>query len=492
MGTAPLGDAGADWTCDAAATSGPVVARAFHRVLAGIFCVAWLSLGWQVEVLIGSRGLLPAAAYLDAARAAGAGLGTLPTIFSLDASDAALRAGIWTGAALSLAALLGIAPRLCTGLATLLYLSYATAARTFLSFQWDNLLLECGALAVFLPTDRPVRWIHLLFRLLLFKLYFESGVAKWQSHLGDWQDGSAMTFYYETAPLPFWPAWYAHYLPAWWHHLESRAVLVLEIVLPLLAFGPRAGRLALCVALTGFQLVNLATANYGFFVYLALALHLFLLGDADLTRALRHLPRWRPPARAPTPSRGARLRRAGAVLVSVTYVGLSIADALLTFAPLPARTAAALASVAAVAAPWRLVNTYHLFGHITRERIEPQLEVESDGSWRRLAFRHKPGDPRRAPDLVAPHQPRVDFQLWFYGLSFQTGTPAYVAALIDRLCRDPGAVQALFGTPLPARPTAVRIAFERYRFSDWGSQEATGAWWTTSPVAETRPVRCSP
>jgi hypothetical protein len=33
----------------------------------------------------------------------------------------------------------------------------------------------------------------------------------------------------------------------------------------------------------------------------------------------------------------------------------------------------------------------------------------------------------------------------------------------------------------------VRIVFERYHFSEWG----TGAWWTTTPVAETRTIPCS-
>lgn len=480
---------GADsgWTFDPAAASGPVVARVYHRALAAIFCVAWLSLGWQLDVLVGSRGLLPAATYLEAARAGGAGFSTLPTLFWFGASDAALHAGIWLGGALSLAALLGFAPRLCLGLATALYLSYATAARSFLSFQWDNLLLECGALAVFLPTDRPRPWIHLLFRVLLFKLYWESGLAKWQSPLGDWRDGSAMTFYYETAPLPVWPAWYAHHLPVWWHHVESWAMLVVELVLPFLAFGPRRARLALLIALSGFQVVNLATANYGFFVYLALALHLFLVADADLARLLARIPRWRPPAVPPPPRRWRRLRTAGAAVVVASYLGLSLADGLLTFLPMPAAAGRALATAVALAQPWRLVNSYHLFAQITRERIEPQFEVESDGQWRRLELWHKPGDPMRAPDLVAPHQPRVDFQLWFYGLSFQSGTPAYVRALLQRLCHDPAAVQPLFATPLPQRPTAVRIAFERYRFSDWGS----AAWWTTAPVAESRAVPCS-
>src|SRR5262249_30193581 len=154
----------------------PRVARLFHRLLAAIFLIAWWSLGTQVAVLIGSRGLLPAAQFLAAARLRGMGLFELPTVFWFSDSDAALHAGVWIGAALSAMALLGVRPRLCTGLATLLYLSYATVARTFFSFQWDNLLLECGLLAVLLPRDRPARWIHVLFRLLLFKLYWESGL----------------------------------------------------------------------------------------------------------------------------------------------------------------------------------------------------------------------------------------------------------------------------------------------------------------------------
>ena len=78
-------------------------------------------------------------------------------------------------------------------LSTALYLSYALACRVFLSFQWDNLLLECGLLAAFLPADRAAPVVHFVFRALLFKLYFESGIAKWQSPLRDWHDGSAMT-----------------------------------------------------------------------------------------------------------------------------------------------------------------------------------------------------------------------------------------------------------------------------------------------------------
>jgi hypothetical protein len=469
--------------------SGPGVAWLYHRLLAAVFFVAWVSLGVQLDVLIGSRGLLPAASFLTAASAHGIGPAQLPTIFWLDASDAVLRLGIWIGAALSAGAFLGIQPRLCTALATALYLSYATVCRDFLSFQWDNLLLECGLLAAFLPTDRPARWIHVLFRLLLFKLYFESGIAKWQSYLGDWQNGSAMIFYYETAPLPAWPAWYAHHLPEWWHHLESRATLVIELVLPLFVFGPRALQLLCFVVFSAFQIVNLATANYGFFVYLTLALHLFLLTDRDLERLAARLP-WRrrlpraAPAPAPPPS---RLRTAGVTMLIAVFAGVSVLDAISAFAPLPPSWSQLTMPLMAIYRPWRVINTYHLFGHITETRIEPEFEVQVDGAWQPLELRYKPGDPQWAPRLIAPHQPRVDFQLWFYGLSFQRDMPAYVRTLLERLCSDPSAVQDLFFTSPPAAPEAVRIRFWRYQFS---APDEPVAWWNREPVATTRPLSC--
>src|SRR4029079_9624278 len=102
--------------------------------------------------------------------------------------------------------LLGFWPRVCFLLSAPLYLSYAVVCSEFLAFQWDNLLVESALFAAFLPVctgagasrrrpDRPSRLAHFALRALLFKLYFESGIAKWQSHLHDWQDGSAMVHY---------------------------------------------------------------------------------------------------------------------------------------------------------------------------------------------------------------------------------------------------------------------------------------------------------
>ncbi len=96
-------------------------------------------------MLIGSQGLLPLAPLIKSLQARpDVQLWDFPTLFWWNASDSAIGAGVWVGVALAVLALAGAWPRLCMLFLVPLYLSYAVACREFLSFQWDNLLLECG------------------------------------------------------------------------------------------------------------------------------------------------------------------------------------------------------------------------------------------------------------------------------------------------------------------------------------------------------------
>jgi len=464
--------------------SGPAVARLFHRLLALVFLDAWLSLAAQWKQLIGSRGLLPAAEFVQALRDRDFGLLDAPTLFRwITPSDGALGWGIALGVALSLLALWRL-PRLWLALNVPLYLSYVVVGRTFFSFQWDNLLLECGFFAIFLPRDRQAPIVHLLFRLILFKLYWESGIAKWASHLHDWQDGSAMTFYYETAPLPAAGAWLAHHLPAAWHHFESWMTLAFELIVPFFAFGPRRWRLFAAVFLTFFQIVNALTANYGFFCYLAIVLHVFLLDDGDVER-LRARLKLAPLADRALTGWRKTVTRALTLALAFGFAFASTVEALGSFTE-PGPWFGKTEPLRKLYAPFRVINTYHLFGHITRERIEPALETFDGTTWTEHSLRYKPGPLDRRPPYVAPHQPRLDFQLWFYGLSYQHGTPPYVANLLDRACNAPEVLAPLFEGGLPPKPEAVRLRFWRYRFS----AHLSGGWWTREQENETRPIPC--
>ena len=126
---------------------------------------------------------------------------------------------------------------------------------------------------------------------------------------------------------------------------------------------------------------------------------------------------------------------------------------------------------------------------MTLVRREPIFEGTPDGTtWKPYVFWWKPGPIERAPAFVAPHQPRVDFQLWFLFLGHGG---RYAETLLDRMLHDPDAVAPLFAeNPFPdAPPIAVRIAAYRYRFSDRATRAATGAWWTRELEGTTRPVR---
>lgn len=466
------------------AGSGPAVARVFHALLALHFLVAWSSLGVQVLPLIGPDGLEPALDHF-ARLAARQDLGMLdaPSPFWFGASAPALVGGCVLGGALALAAAAGLAPRVLLPLSALLYLGYAHAAPTFLSFQWDNLLIEAGLLAALLPRDRASPLAHLALRLLLFKVFFESGLAKWASPRGDWQDGSAMAAYYETAPLPTPLASLFHHLPAWWHTLESWWVVGFELAVPVAIFGGRRLRaLALGVFAT-FLVMNFATANYGFFVPLAGTLLVFLL-DESHARAVLRLARREPPPLAPAPSRSARTLTA--MLVG-GWVALSTLGGLARFAD-----ADLAPGVRRAAAAWRAANSYHLFTSITTQRLEPEFQTSLDGqTWTAQALHHKPGPADRRPPLVAPHQPRLDFQLWFYALRWQRSTPRYVVRLVEGLCHAPQRVQTFFDTPLPSDARAVRIVFHDLRFTDGETRRATGRWWDRLEVGATRTLSCT-
>jgi uncharacterized membrane protein YphA (DoxX/SURF4 family) len=453
------------------------VSLTYQKAFAAVLLVAWLSLARQVPWLIGERGLLPARAYFERLSEGGISFWRAPSLFWLGACDFALQAGTWLGAALAALALAGKWPRACFALSAPLYLSYATACDDFTAFQWDNMLVEVAVLSALLPTDRPAPIVRWAFWLLIFKLYFESGIAKWQSHLHDWQDGSAMTFYYETAPLPGPLAWYAHHLPAGWHHLESWGALVLELIVPLAIFLGWRGRLVAFAAFTGFQVINTLTANYGFFTYLSVALHILLLPD-------------RGPQEAPVKPPRSGVERATRFALGA-WVAASVAMGVVSFSR--AETLQGLfAPIAQLSRPLRVANVYHLFGHIPRERLAPPVVLlDARGRWTEHDLRYKPGSVGRSPPLVAPHQPRVDFSLWFYGLGFRRGMPEYVHNLLDRLCHDRAAVQPLFEAPLPADVRAARIAFFRYHFSTAEERDRSGAIWVRERLGALAARSCS-
>jgi len=150
--------------------------------------------------------------------------------------------------------------------------------------------------------------------------------------------------------------------------------------------------------------------------------------------------------------------------------------------------------------PFRLVNGYGLFAVMTTERPEIIVEGSDDGvTWRAYEFKWKPGDVRRPPCFVAPHQPRLDWQMWFAALSYYQGTPWFHQFLLRLLGNSPDVLGLLRTNPFPDKPPRfIRAVVYEYRFTDFAGRRATGAWWRResrglySPVLSLRDPTRSP
>ncbi|MCE9670949.1 lipase maturation factor family protein [Myxococcus stipitatus] len=457
----------------------------FLRLMGGVYLIAFTSLGRQVLGLIGSRGIRPARELLAADREATSARERWrqrPTVFWLDASDEALVRGCRVGQGLALAVLLGIAPRPALALLWGLYLSYASVGREFLSFQWDVLLLEMGLLSVLTAPDGlrpglgrrgPGALEVFLFRLLVFRLYFGSGISKWQSGDRTWRELTACRHYYETAPLPTRGGWYAHHLPSSVQRASTGAVLALEVVGPFFVFLPRRPRMLAFGAFTALQALIAATGNYGFFNLQSAVLGLWLLDDAALGRVLPLGPGASAPLRP-----WWRTALSGALVSPLVVLGA--ADVFMRFergARLPERVLRPLSWLHGCARPLRSVNRYGLFSVMTVERPEIVVEGSRDGEhWEAYPFRYKVGAVDQPPSQVAPHQPRLDWQMWFAALS---SPPTWFIAFLARLLQgSPDVLGLLAGNPFPdAPPRQVRAVLYDYRMTDIAERRRTGAWW---------------
>jgi hypothetical protein len=464
----------------------------FLRLLAFCYLAAFVSLWLQIDGLIGPQGILPADRYLEWVRArTGADrFWLVPTLAWLSAGSGMLHFLCGAGAVASVAVLLGLAPTLGLGVTWLFYLSLSSIAQIFLGYQWDALLLETGLLAVFLfppswrlrlvPSRPPSEMVRRLLLWLLFRLMFSSGAVKLGSGDPAWRSLTALRYHYETQPLPTWIGWFFHQLPLSFQTVSCVVLFFVELAVPFLVFLPRRGKHLAFAFLVPLQILIALTGNYAFFNLLAIALCVLLVDDVRLHRA----PKPSPDATARRWPRGFLFPFAAVILLASTI------QLVLTLR----RSTAGVPRPALVLIQWidplRSVNRYGLFAVMTTRRPEIVVLGSNDGrEWFEYEFRWKPGDLGRPSQLVAPHQPRLDWQMWFAALGNIQENPWFVSFLGKLLDGEPSVLRLLAKDPFLGKPPRfVRAYLYDYRFTDWQTRRRSGLWWRRELLGEYCPV----
>ncbi len=453
-----------------------LVSAVFLRLLGIIYLIAFTSIALQVEALAGSQGIVPISERLleFTADYGYDRFFRLPTVFWLNASDAALNGAAIAGCAAALLIMLQRYSRAALIIAYVLYLSLFYACYPFLNFQWDALLLETGFLAIFLTPQSRV--VILLFRWLLFRLRFMSGISKLTSGDPQWANLTALDTYFEVQPLPNPIAWYVHQFPEWLLRFGTVATLVIEILVPFMMFLPRRWRFAAAWITIFWQVLIILTSNHNWINFLTIILCLFLFDDRALRRVLRgHWPArlgWQASTTVrPHPVKQYAL---GMLAVFILCIGTLKTYELATGERIPGWIGATMR----LSSAYSITNAYHVFPTMTTRRIELEVQGSDDGlDWQTYHFKYKPDQLDQRPQFIIPHQPRLDWQMWFVTLH-----PRHVpwfGYFLEALLENSPTVSALLQhNPFANQaPRYLRINAWEYHFTNREQREQSGNWW---------------
>jgi predicted DCC family thiol-disulfide oxidoreductase YuxK len=451
-----------------------LVAFLFTRLFGLIYLAAFISFGVQANGLIGSHGILPLA---DLVNNVGARLGPvrfylMPMVFWWNASDLAIQVVCWAGAGLSVLLVFNVLPRVSLLLLYVLYLSLLYGGQEFMTYQWDIFLLEAGFLTLLMSFIKaPGIW---LLRWLLFRFIFMSGMVKLLSGDPNWRNLSALSYHFLSQPLPTPLAWYAAHLPLPVLTAATAAMFFVELILPFGIFCPRRMRFFAAFGILLLQSCILITGNYNWFNLQTMLLCLLLFDDAAIQEIIpRALIRLLPTSAANIERRRAVTVIGGGLALLIVFCSLVQMD--VRFGGNPP---AAMQTVDSLIEPLHIVSPYGLFAVMTTKRDEIIIEGSDDGiNWREYSFRYKPGDLARRPRWNIPHQPRLDWQMWFAALEDPRRLRWFYRFVQRLLENEPAVTELLEHNPFPDKPPAyLRAQFYDYRYTN-GKAKSKGQWW---------------
>lgn len=449
----------------------------FQRALAAIYLVAFLGAALQFRALIGERGMLPVPWFVERVPFRRA-----PSVFHFRYSDRFFAGWAWAGVLVSAGLLAGVdswvplwAAMLLWLLPWGLYLSIVNVGQTWYSFGWESLLLEVGFLAVFLGNDEVAPPIVVLFlmRWVLFRVEFGAGLIKMR---GDecWRKLTCLDYHHETQPMPGPLSWFFHHLPRPFHRVEVAANHVTQLAVPVLLFTPQPVATAAASLMILTQLWLILSGNFSWLNWttVALAVTAVDFSPAAGTRHFAATPLW------------------------YEVVVLAVAAFLLALSYRPARNLLSRRQIMNYSFdPLHLVNTYGAFGSVSRLRLEVVIEGTADplpladSDWREYEFKGKPGDLRHWPRQFAPYHLRLDWLMWFAGLSPGYARP-WFGPLVERLLEnDRDTLRLLRRSPFPpdSPPRHIRARLFRYQYTTWHELRTTGACWKRTYVRDFLP-----
>lgn len=461
------------------------------------------------------------------------------------------------------------------------YLSCFQVGQTFLSFQWDTLLIETGFLTALVAPCRLFRlgnkhlsWMPhdsltmFLVRWLTFRYIFASGIVKLNAECPTWWGLTAMHYHYESQCIPTPAAWFSHQGSDWFKKLSVVATYAFEIFIPVLFFVPiRLVRYLAFLSQVFLMIVIMATGNFNFFNVLTVALCFSLLIDSSDSKistdrlwkfcfrkkslcinilltlavfmAVVFVPcvilfdlnidyqNW-------TVQSSINFNKSAffiilpkisdaCIVIGIILFVIEVASSILrlffdyasesfltkikaligwitvTFISVLIFTMsmvdiARLDNKSHISTHlwdrvinlhnrfdnYQLIHSYGLFRSMTGVGGRPEVIVygamSENGPWKEYEFLYKVGNVSRAPPFIIPHQPRLDWQMWFAALGRYEQNDWFISLIWKLLKNEPQVLKLIEVNPFESKPPKF-IKAELFLYHYTNKTDKSGNWW---------------
>ncbi|KAK0163832.1 hypothetical protein PV328_002522 [Microctonus aethiopoides] len=143
----------------------------------------------------------------------------------------------------------------------------------------------------------------------------------------------------------------------------------------------------------------------------------------------------------------------------------------------------------------RIVNKHGIFDRMTGIDGRPEIIIEGsnniEGPWREYEFLYKPGNINNSLPFVAPHSPRLDYQMWFAARGTYHQNP-WIMSLTYRLLSGQPEVLALLNNvekPFGDKPPKyIKASLYHYHYVPWRKTGNDQSWWSREHVGEYFPI----
>lgn len=454
-----------------------IIAALFPRLLGAIYFCAIGALIFQYKGLFGKHGILPMPLYFKM-------LGRIsgfrkyyyaPSLFWFDSSNRTILGILLAGTTVSILLMFGFYPPLLLFLLYVIHLSIISAGQDFLSFGWEGFLLEITVQAFLMSlTVVPNFFVWISINFLLFRFHIQAGSIKLLSGDPTWKNLTAVSYHYQTQPLPNTMAWYFHKLPMWFQKTSTAVMYFLELAVPFGIFFGQDIRLLTFFGLFGLQFLIWLTGNFSYLNHMTAVLTTILIGN----KYLAHF--FTPPIEAPS-----SMLLEG-VLSSIAIGLIMLQGCRLWHHFIPSH---GLARLFEKISPFHIVNRYTIFANMTTVRYEIVIEGSNDGMmWKEYFFKYKPSELKKRPRRISPYQPRLDWQAWFLPFRDYYSEEWFQSFLYHLLKGTPDVLKLIHESPFQEPPRMIRAITYEYEFTTYKERKETGNWWKRTMVGSYSPT----